>query len=89
MSQSQAERTPNPENEDRRILRKDLRRAGWNVGEMTKVRGGVEIALWPAPHTGPADGVEARRVQGANKTEALRNALNPEYAIPPAEPTTT
>ena len=89
MSQSQTERTPNPDNEDRRILRKDLRKSGWNVGEMTKVPGGVELTLWPVPHTGPGDGVEARRVQGANKTEALRNALNPEPAAPPTETTTT
>ena len=89
MSQSQTERTPNPDNEDRRILRKDLRRAGWNVGEMTKVPGGVKLTLWPVPHTGPGDGVEARRVQGANKTDALRNALNPEPATPPTGTTTT
>ena len=89
MSQSQTERTPNPDNEDRRILRKDLRRAGWNVGEMTKVPGGVELTLWPVPHTGPGDGVEARRVLGANKTDALRNALNPEPATPPTGTTTT
>ncbi len=89
MSDSQTDRTPNPDNEERRILRKDLRKAGWNVGEMTKVRGGVELTLWPAPYTGPSDGVEARRVQGANKTEALRNALNPEYAIPATETPTT
>jgi hypothetical protein len=56
---------------------------------MTKVPGGVELTLWPVPHTGPGDGVEARRVQGANKTEALRNALNPEPAAPPTETTTT
>jgi hypothetical protein len=85
MTESQTGRTPNPENEERRHLRKELRRAGWSVGEMTKVPGGVELELWPAPHTGPGDGVEARRVQGRDKTDALRNALNPEASAPRAE----
>ena len=78
MIDSNAERPLNPDNEERRNLRKELRRAGWNVGAMTKTGGGVELVLWPTPHTGPEPGVEPRRVQGADKTDALRNALNPD-----------
>ena len=85
MSESETGRTPNPDNEERRHFRKELRRAGWNVGAMTKVPGGVELELWPMPHSGPADGVEARRVQGTNKTDALRNALNPDSDAPRAD----
>ncbi len=84
MSESQAERAVNPDNEERRYLRKQLRRAGWNVGAMTKVGGGVELALWPVPHTGPSEGVAPRRVQGTDKTEALRNALNPQASPAPS-----
>ena len=78
MSEPQAERTLNPDNEERRSLRKELRRAGWNVGTMAKAGAGVELVLWPVPHTGPAPGVEPRRVRGSDKTDALRNALNPQ-----------
>ena len=85
MIEPRAERTVNPDNEERRSIRKELRRAGWNVGAMTKAGGGVELELWPVPHTGPAAGVEPRRVRGADKTDALRNALNPEAVPPPAE----
>ncbi len=67
--------TPNPENEERRSLRKQLRKAGWNIGAMSKAASGVAIELWPAPHTGPAEGIEPRRVEGPDKTSALRNAL--------------
>ena len=76
MSEAREERNVNPNNEERRSLRKQLRKAGWNVGGMTKTGDGVELELWPVPHPGPSDGVEALRVRGADKTDAMRNALN-------------
>ena len=69
---------------ERQALRRQLRQAGWNVGEQTKKRGRVQVPLWPAPHTGPAEGIEPRWVEGRNKTEALRTAVRELCGEPPA-----
>src|SRR3954454_4463526 len=69
---------------ERQALRRQLRQAGWNVGEQTKKRGRVQVPLWPAPHTGPAEGIEPRWVEGGDKTEALRSAVR-ELCEPPPE----
>jgi hypothetical protein len=63
------------DNEEWRTLRKQLRQVGWNIGERTKTTGGVTLQLWPAPHTGPSEGVEAWEVQGTDKVGAVRTAL--------------
>ena len=66
--------------QERQALRRQLRAAGWNVGagETSSGEGGRKrmlLALWPAPHTGPTPGIEPRWVAGADKTDALRNAV--------------
>ena len=60
---------------ERQGLRRQLRQAGWNVGAQEGIAGGVRVELWPVPHTGPTEGIEARWVDGVNRKEALRNAL--------------
>ena len=59
------------ENEELRTLRKQLRQAGWNIGDRAKSEQGVTYQLWPAPHTGLGEGVAAWEVQGADKVAAL------------------
>jgi hypothetical protein len=61
--------------QERNVLRAQLRQAGWNLGVRTRAAGGVRVALWPVRHTGPAEGVEPRCVEGVDKMEALRTAL--------------
>jgi hypothetical protein len=63
------------DNEEWRTLRKQLRQAGWNLGERTKSPTGVALQLWSAPHTGPSDGITAWEVQGTDKVAAVRLAL--------------
>jgi hypothetical protein len=63
------------DNEEWRNLRKQLRQAGWNLGDRAKTADGVRLQLWPAPHTGPAEGVQTWEVHGDNKVAALRGAL--------------
>jgi hypothetical protein len=63
------------ENEEWRTLRKQLRQAGWNVGDRVKSADGVALQLWPAPHSGPSEGAAAWEVQGADKVAAARAAL--------------
>jgi hypothetical protein len=69
---------------ERQVLRRQLRQAGWNVGEQTKSEGQLRVQLWPVPHTGPAEGVEPRWVEGADKTDAMRNAVRELCALLPA-----
>ena len=45
----------------------------------------MTLELWPAPHTGPTEGVRARWVEGANQMAALRKAVAELGAPPPAE----
>jgi hypothetical protein len=73
---------------ERQALRRQLRQAGWTVGETERSKGGpMRLALWPAPHTGPAEGIEPRWVEGTNKTDVLRNAVRDLAAQPsPEEP---
>jgi hypothetical protein len=56
--------------QERQALRRQLRQAGWVAGKQR-----IKLPLWPAPHTAPAEGVEPRWVEGADVTEALRNAV--------------
>jgi hypothetical protein len=62
-------------NEERRALRKQLRQRGWQVGEMEQHDGGVRLAFWPAPHRGPAPGVEPLLITAPDKTAAMRQAV--------------
>jgi hypothetical protein len=66
--------------QERQALRRQLRRAGWTVGTQR-----VKFPLWPAPHTGPAEGVEPRWVEGKDMTEALRTAVRELCGPPPPE----
>jgi hypothetical protein len=61
--------------EERRALRKQLRQRGWQVGEMAQHADGVRLAFWPAPHRGPAPGVEPRLITAPDKTAAMRQAV--------------
>jgi hypothetical protein len=36
---------------------------------------GVRLAFWPAPHRGPAPGVEPRLITAPDKTAAMRQAV--------------
>jgi hypothetical protein len=71
---------------ERQALRRRLRQLGWNMGEQTKNAGRIRVPLWPAPHTGPAEGIEPRWVEGDNRDEVLRNAVRElREQRPPAE----
>jgi hypothetical protein len=71
-------------NPERHALRRQLRAAGWSVGKPTFVAGRPRFPLWPAPHTGPAEGVEPYWVEGADRTEVLRTAVRELCGHPPA-----
>ena len=72
--------------QERQVLRRQLRQAGWNVGAAERSGGEpMRLALWPAPHTGPADGIEPRWVVGTDRTDVLRNAVRELCGQPPAQ----
>ena len=73
--------------QERQALRRQLRQAGWHAGEGERTPGGMRVALWPLPHTGPAEGVEPRWVEGVDRTDALRKAVRElGTQTPPDEP---
>ena len=70
--------------QEREALRAQLRQAGWNARAGTRTAmGGVRVELWPVPHIGPAEGVEPRWVEGADRVDALRNAVRELTEQPP------
>jgi hypothetical protein len=77
--------TRTPQQVERQALRRQLRAAGWNIGATTKHGDVKRMVLWPVPHSGPAEGVEPRWVEGADKTDVLRKAVR-ELSEPPPSP---
>ena len=75
MSESSTAKQP-----ERQELRRQLRAAGWNIGSQTKADGRLKLQLWPV-----SPGIEPRWVEGADKTDALRNAVRELCARPLAE----
>jgi hypothetical protein len=62
--------------QERQALRRQLRQAGWNAGAGERGTGrSIRVPLWPAPHTGPTEGIEPHWAEGSTKMEALRNAV--------------